>query len=100
MKLVHFFVRSFTFFMTFFVVKTRVFGLFFEKNEVSQFYEIIKRKRGTMRPVSQKLVSAFFFVCTEKMKPMKPILQKYETMKRKSETMKPIWTRDLLACFM
>ena len=35
MKLVHFIVRSFTFFMTFFVVKTRVFGLFFEKNEVS-----------------------------------------------------------------
>ena len=31
------FFSSFTFFTIFFVVKTRVFGLFFEKNEVSEF---------------------------------------------------------------
>ena len=33
---------------------------------VSQNYETMKRKSETMRPVSQKLVSAFFFVCNGK----------------------------------
>ena len=33
---------------------------------VSQNYETMKRKSEAMRPVSQKLVSAFFFVCNGK----------------------------------
>ena len=38
MNPVHSFISSFTFLTIFFVVKTRVFGLFFEKNEVSYFF--------------------------------------------------------------